>query len=99
MNFYQKALAAVCEILLAYDYDQSVAMFGFGGKPRFPQMTSNVVSHCFPCTGNPQNPNVMGLPGIMEGYNAAVNQVELSGPTFFAPIIAEAVKLAEQNKI
>jgi len=35
LNDYQKAIHGVCEILLNYDYDRKVPMFGFGGKPRF----------------------------------------------------------------
>jgi len=62
-------------------------------------MSSNQVDHCFACTGNPQNPNVQGMPGILDVYNYAINNVELSGPTFFAPIITEAMKLAEMNKV
>jgi len=98
LNQYQKAISAVCNILLNYDWDQQIPVFGFGGKPRFPTLSSNVVSHCFPCTGNLQNPNVLGLQGIMDVYSYALQNVELSGPTYFGPIIAEAMKLAQIHK-
>jgi len=32
-NPYQKAIKAICDILLCYDYDQKTPIYGFGGKP------------------------------------------------------------------
>lgn len=51
-NQYQMAIDAVARILLNYDTDQRIPALGFGGKPRFPYMTSSSVSHCFPLSGN-----------------------------------------------
>mmetsp|Transcript_29695 Transcript_29695/g.27159 ORF Transcript_29695/g.27159 Transcript_29695/m.27159 type:complete len:337 (+) Transcript_29695:175-1185(+) len=39
LNEYQQAIRGVCDILLNYDYDKKVPMFGFGGKPKFPQFS------------------------------------------------------------
>jgi len=97
-NQYQKAINAVCQILLNYDYDQQVPVYGFGGKPRFPNMPSNIVSHCFPCTGNPNQTEVLGLDGILASYDHSLNNVELSGPTYFAPILNETLKLCQAHK-
>jgi hypothetical protein len=33
LNDYQKAISSVCEILLCYDYDKKIAMYGYGAKP------------------------------------------------------------------
>jgi len=98
MNEYQRAIHAVCDILLHYDHDKQIPVYGFGGKPRFPMLTSTQTLHCFPCTGNPNQQNVMGLQGIMEAYAYALKNVELSGPTLFAPLIKESMKIAEYNK-
>jgi hypothetical protein len=35
-NQYQKAIMAVGNILLNYDYDKMIPAFGFGAKPHFP---------------------------------------------------------------
>eukprot|EP01016_Furgasonia_blochmanni_P012050 TRINITY_DN15702_c0_g1_i1.p2 TRINITY_DN15702_c0_g1~~TRINITY_DN15702_c0_g1_i1.p2 ORF type:complete len:140 (+),score=39.26 TRINITY_DN15702_c0_g1_i1:64-483(+) len=37
-NQYQAAIQAVGEILLNYDYDKRVPLYGFGGKPKYPGM-------------------------------------------------------------
>ena len=98
LNEYQKAMYAVSEILLNYDYDRNVPLFGFGGKPRFPTLQSPKTLHCFPCTGNPQQQEVCDLRGIMDTYAYALGHVELSGPTLFNPLIQEAMKVASFNK-
>ena len=98
LNQYQQAILAVGEILLNYDYDKMVPVFGFGGKPRLPHFNFPQVLHCFPVTGYPQNPDVFGLEGIMGAYINMVNHVDLSGPTLFNPLIEESMKVAEANK-
>ena len=88
-NHYQSALHAVSDILLYYDSDKKVPMYGFGGK------VNKKVNHCFPLNFNEAQPEVMGLRGIMQAYQSALQNVELSGPTLFAQIIRTAVGMAE----
>lgn len=97
-NQYQQAISAVGEILLNYDYDKQVPVYGFGGKPKYSHFFSSVALHCFPCNGNPQNPEVFGLEGIEMVYNQILRNVELAGPTLFAPLIKETMKLSEVCK-
>jgi hypothetical protein len=98
MNQYQTAIKCVSEILLSYDFDQRVPSYGFGAKPKFATFFQPTVSHCFPLTGNLEQVEVLGLPGIMEVYNYALHYVELSGPTLFNPIINSAMQVAEVAK-
>ena len=49
------------EILLNYDHDKMVPLFGFGAKPKYPNLNSNYVSHCYPLTGDPNKVDVYGL--------------------------------------
>ncbi|CAD8134439.1 unnamed protein product [Paramecium octaurelia] len=97
MNQYQSALYQVSEILLNYDFDKKIPMYGFGGVPHFPNYTKNQADHCFPLTGSFQQPEVFGLEGIMAQYSGALQNVTLSGPTYFAPIIQYACQTAQQN--
>ena len=92
-NQYQSALHAVSEILLNYDSDKEVPLYGFGGK------VNNYLSHCFPLNFNGQNPSVHGLNGIMDAYRNALRVVELSGPTLFAQVISTAVTMAEAAQV
>jgi hypothetical protein len=84
-NQYQSALFHVGEILLNYDSDKMVPMFGFGAK------VNDAVSHCFPMTFDPNNEEVYGIEGMMLAYQNAMSNVEFAGPTFFADIIHKTV--------
>ena len=98
-NQYIKAIQSVGEILLNYDYDKLVPLYGFGGKPRLPTLNSqNQTLHCFPLNGNQQNPDVYQLNGILQTYYNAIQNTELSGPTYFAPILSEVMKTCSHMK-
>jgi len=84
MNSYEQCISAVGSVVCPYDSDQMFPVFGFGGK------IGGTVSHCFPLTFDPQNPNVQGLQGILGAYRYSLTQVQLSGPTLFAPVIKAA---------
>lgn len=93
-NQYQITLRAVADILLNYDSDKLVPAFGFGAKPHFPNLYQNVASHCFPLSGDMGAIDANGLPHLEALYANALKSVELAGPTYFAPLMAEAFKLA-----
>jgi len=99
MNAYQKAMSSCGEILLNYDYDKMVPVYGFGGKPKFPNLTSFQTMHCFPLNGKIDDPYCFGLEGIMESYNYALHNAELNGPTLFCPIISEVMKICQSSKL
>ena len=54
-NQYQAAIEAVSRILLNYDSDKRIPAFGFGAKPKFPNLYMNNTSHCFPLSGDPNS--------------------------------------------
>lgn len=92
-NHYQSALHSVADILLNYDTDKEVPLYGFGGK------INRQLSHCFPLNFDHQNPAVSGIGGIMNTYKNALHSVELSGPTLFAQVISTAVLMAESAQV
>jgi len=61
-------MIAISEILINYDFDKNVPVYGFGAKPRLPNLTSNQTLHCFPINGNPSNPECHHINGIMQTY-------------------------------
>ena len=98
-NQYQKAIEAVGEILLNYDHDKKVPVYGFGAKTRFPGHGKSIqTNHFFPCSGDMQNCAGEGVPGIFRLYNYALSNVELSGPTYFAPTIKEVVQFTKAKE-
>lgn len=62
----------------------------------FPNFKSKDVVHCFPLNDNVQKPEVNGFENLMACYVNALSNMELSGPTYFAPIIREAMNHAKR---
>ena len=90
-NDYEKALLSVGGILLNYDSDKQVPVYGFGDK------VNRRVNHCFPLTFS-DNPNVNDLNGLMQVYREALVKVELSGPTLLGPVLQTVVPMAEAEQ-
>jgi hypothetical protein len=73
---------------------------GVGGDgsscdPDDPAAALGGASACFALNGNPTDPNVCGVEGIVDAYNAALDQFTPSGPTLMAPAIDRAARQAE----
>ena len=81
-NQYERAIRACGNILAYYDSDQSFPLFGFGGVPNG---RSNV-EHCFPLNFT-SNPCVNGVNEMIQIYKESLRKAELSGPTYFAPLL------------
>eukprot|EP01119_Soliformovum_irregulare_P001210 TRINITY_DN10930_c0_g1_i1.p1 TRINITY_DN10930_c0_g1~~TRINITY_DN10930_c0_g1_i1.p1 ORF type:complete len:541 (-),score=152.66 TRINITY_DN10930_c0_g1_i1:47-1642(-) len=82
LNDYQKAIISIGNILEYYDYDKKFPVYGFGG-----QLPDGTTSHCFALNGNPGNPEVAYVQGILDVYNLALDNIKLSGPTNFSELI------------
>ncbi|GJJ74601.1 hypothetical protein EMPS_06959 [Entomortierella parvispora] len=91
-NDYSRAIRSVGNILQCYDSDKKFPVYGYGGRLGVPP----TVRHCFPLNGNPVNPEVYGVDGILQAYWHALTFAELYGPTNFAPVIEEATNIAKQ---
>jgi len=94
LNDYQKAIYGVCDILLCYDYDKKVPVYGFGGKP----FGSKYVSHCFALTGDEDDNYAYGLDGIMGVYQNSLQVITLGSPTYFANVLKKGVDIARKAK-
>ena len=96
-NEYQSALSAIGNILAVYDHDQMFPAYGFGGA----LPPARTTSHCFALNGNPNQPAVHGVDGMLAAYTQAITNVGLSGPTIFAQLInhvAEEARRAPFNE-
>ena len=84
-NQYLSAIREVSRILLNFDSDQQVPLFGFGAV--IPQFSKDV-SHWFAMNGDIFNPEVYSIQGIIDWYKTALKNLKFSGPTYFAPLIS-----------
>lgn len=92
---YVNALKKVTEILLPYDGDKQIPLFGFGGIPK----GMKEVSHCFPLNGNNDNPEISGGVGpMLELYSKTLPDIGLSGPTLFRPVLKHFQHILEKGK-
>lgn len=93
-NEYELAIRAVGDILALYDTDQVFQAYGFGGKlpPDY-----STASHCFALNGT-ENPDCVGIDGVLEAYRSALDHVRLSGPTVFSEILDRVARgVADQR--
>ena len=85
-NQYLSAIRSVGAILEQYDTDKQFPVYGFGARSVMHGLQFEK-SHCFALNGDIFNPEVNGIHGVTTVYQNAINKVELSGPTNFAPIL------------
>uniref|UniRef100_A0A3Q4HUZ6 Copine family member IX n=1 Tax=Neolamprologus brichardi TaxID=32507 RepID=A0A3Q4HUZ6_NEOBR len=92
MNAYAMALKAVGEIIQDYDSDKLFPAYGFGAK----LPPDGKISHAFPLNGDNENPNCVGIEGVLETYFQSLRAVQLYGPTNFAPVINKVANCAAE---
>jgi E3 ubiquitin-protein ligase RGLG len=86
-NPYQKVMRVISRTLSGYDEDSLIPAFGFGDI--YTKGTG-----CFPFF--PDRP-CHGLNEVLDRYNAIVDEIQYSGPTNFAPVIREAIKIVKDT--
>jgi hypothetical protein len=92
-NPYQQVITSLTEVMKQYDHDQLFPVYGFGARGG----QQRRVSHCFPLTGDPSNPYVHGVEGVLQAYRHALTQWALSGPTIFAQVITAAASQCRRH--
>ncbi|XP_037082721.1 copine-8-like, partial [Pollicipes pollicipes] len=93
-NPYVTALRAVGEIIQDYDSDKQFPVLGFGA--RLPP--DGRVSHEFYVNLNADSPFCHGVQGVVDAYERCLPQVQLFGPTNFAPVIRHVANFARQYR-
>jgi len=88
LNPYQEVIKIVGETLEPFDDDKLIPVFGFGDmttkdKSVFPFWPDRI---CY------------GFAEVLERYNEITPQINLSGPTSFAPLIRAAIDLVKKEQ-
>jgi len=92
LNQYELAIQSVGDIIEDYDSDKLFPVLGFGA--RLPP--DGRVSHEFYVNMHPSNPYCQGMAGVLAAYKACIGQIQLYGPTNFAPTIRHVANIARQ---
>lgn len=88
MNPYQKVIQILGKTLEAFDTDGKIPAFGFGDSK-----TKDRRVFPFSAQGYCD-----GFNDVLDKYNEVLKTIQLSGPTNFAPLIKEAIKIVKQTK-
>ena len=80
VNNYEKSIRACCDILSVYNKKDEYDVYGFGAD------VNGEFSNCFNINFN-ENSKIKGVENIIKEYKNAVNKVDFSGGTYFAPVI------------
>jgi len=89
LNPYQHAIGVLGRTLAKFDDDNLIPVYGFGDKT-----TSDKTVFPFFPDSRPAN----GIEEVLSRYIEITPHVTLGGPTSFAPIIREAIKIVKQEK-
>lgn len=87
LNPYQSAMRIIATALAPFDDDQLIPAYGFGDATTSDQRVFSFYDHG-PCNG---------LGDLLERYADIVPQIQLSGPTSFAPAIKQAIEIVKQT--
>eukprot|EP00924_Labyrinthula_sp_SR-Ha-C_P012356 maker-scaffold_10-snap-gene-4.19-mRNA-1 protein AED:0.13 eAED:0.13 QI:0/0/0/1/1/1/5/0/548 len=93
---YERAITSIGRILLDYDSDKLIPLFGFGAQARIPGIQFE--KNCFALNLDEKNPSVFDLEGIHKTYLDILDKIDFSGPTYFSPILRKAIELTKENK-
>jgi len=88
LNPYQTVINILGKTLTSFDDDNQIPVYGFGD-------ITTIDKRVFPFI--PDRP-CNGFEEALECYNVIAPSVELSGPTSFAPIIREAIRIVQKQK-
>jgi len=89
MNPYQQVISVIGNTLEEFDDDRLIPAFGFGD-------TSTGSRTCFPfhADGKPSH----GVAEVLQRYEEIATTVDLAGPTSFAPVIREAIRIVQEER-
>ena len=91
LNPYENCLRCFGELVGSYDFENKIAMLGYGGI--IPQ--TGETSHCFPVSLT-NNPYAKGIEEAIKQYKNSLPKITLDGPTYFFPVFKENLAMIKE---
>ncbi|CAF1025021.1 unnamed protein product [Rotaria sordida] len=88
LNPYQSVITIVGRTLEKFDFDSLIPVFGFGDR-------TTLDRKIFPL--RPDGSYCKGFRGVLDAYNNITPKVRMAGPTNFAPLIKEAIRIVKKT--
>ena len=94
VNNYEKSIRACADILSIYNKNDEYDVYGFGAN-----LNGEFLS-CFNINQDKKDGNnkIKGIENVIKEYKKTLKEVELSGGTYFAPVIQTINEKLNQNK-
>ena len=90
INNYEKAIRENIKIISMYNKQDKYNVYGFGAK------VNGTFKNIF-AINRTDDPSIIGIENIISKYKETVNDIVFSGGTYFAPVINDFKRRAEQN--
>ncbi|KAH7572691.1 hypothetical protein JRO89_XS04G0290900 [Xanthoceras sorbifolium] len=87
-NPYEQAISIIGRTLSAFDEDNLIPSYGFGDASTHDQDVFSFYPDDRPCNGFEE---------VLSRYREMVSQINLAGPTSFAPIIESAIRIVDNS--
>jgi len=88
-NPYQQVISIVGRTLEEFDDDRLIPAFGFGDSSTGDKACFSFTPGAAPC---------FGFEEVLDRYNSIARNVRLAGPTCFAPVIHEAIRIVAEEQ-
>lgn len=88
-NPYEKAISIIGETLAPFDDDNLIPCFGFGDVTTHDEEVFNFHDDGSPCHGFEE---------VLACYKRVVPNVQLAGPTSYAPVVEAAIDIVEKSR-
>ena len=94
VNNYEKSIRACADILSIYNKNDEYDVYGFGAN------LNGEFKRCFNINQDKKDGNnkIKGIENVIKEYKKTLKEVELSGGTYFAPVIQTINEKLNQNK-
>ena len=89
LNPYQQVIGIIGDTLLPFDNDQNIQAYGFGDATTTNETVFPLISRF----------NGTGAQQVLEAYAQITPGLKLLGPTSFAPVIHETIKVVKSKKM
>jgi len=73
---YLQALQEISKVIWGQDTDGKIPCFGFGGRPSFPEYSTEQVNHLIPISGNKHKMSILSPDHLIESYKNARKYID-----------------------